>query len=233
MGKLRHIFLAMVLVQSAAAQSAENFDTKSLAPRAPAEKQDKAVKTAPKEAGPVSTTPSRFVGSTEKEAYLASMTAMFLIGSRERDPFGQPQDPDAKPIIKASAPQAVKRVAQIQATPFSDIVGMLVVTTIMPGEKRFLIGTRSVREGEQLPLTLRGRPIRVQVMSVTSREIGFKNLDSGETATRKLDMLPPGMTPGHDGINAPGMTPDRPNAPIELDAGNPVPEPFPKPPIDQ
>ena len=233
MGKLRYILLAMVLVQAAAAQSAENFGTKNLTSRAPTEKPDKGGKTAPKEVGPVSITPSRFVGSTEKETYLASMSAMFLIGSRERDPFGQSQDPDAKPIVKASGPKPRARTPQVQATPFSDIVRMIVVTTIMPKEKRFLIGTRSVKEGDQLPLLLRGRPIRVQVTSVSSREIGFTNLDSGEIASRKLDMLPPGMKAGHDGINAPGMTPDRPNAPIELDAGDPALETLPKPTIDQ
>lgn len=212
------ILVMALLAPSASAQSAANFDTKTLTSEASAPKETKAAKTVAKEAGPVSATPSRQVGPSELESYLESLSSAFLMRGRATDPFGQLQDPDAKPIIKAPVAGAVKRAAPIQATPFADIVGMIVVTTIMPGEKRFLIGTRSVKQGDQLPLSFRGRPIRVQVTEVTSRQIGFRNLDSGETASRKLDMLPVGMTPGNHGITAPGMVPDRPNAPIELEA---------------
>ena len=95
----------------------------------------------------------------------------------------------------------------------------------MPGEKRFLVGTRSIKQGDQIPLSFRGKQIRVQVTEVTSQQIAFKNLDNGETASRKLDMLPVGMTPGNRGISAPGMTLDRPNAPIELETADPDPVP--------
>ena len=215
------LLLGIFLTVSAFAQSAANFNTKTHTPDASAAKETKTTKPAAKEAGPVTSTPSRQVGTTELEPYLESLSSVFLMRGRATDPFGQHQDPDAKPIIKAPVAGSVKRAAPIQATPFSDIVGMIVVTTIMPGEKRFLIGTRSVKQGDQLPLSFRGRPIRVQVTEVTSRQIGFRNLDSGETASRKLDMLPVGMTPGNHGITAPGMVPDRPNAPIELEAVSP------------
>ena len=216
------LLYGIFLTASAFAQSAANFNTKTLTPDASTPKKTKAAKPAAKEAGPVSATPSRQVGTTELEPYLESLSSVFLMRGRTTDPFGQLQDPDAKPIIKAPVAGAVKRAAPIQATPFADIVGMIVVTTIMPGEKRFLIGNRSVRQGDQLPLSFRGRPIRVQVTEVTSRQIGFRNLDSGETASRKLDLLPVGMTPGNHGITAPGMVADRPNAPIELEASDPT-----------
>ncbi len=177
----------------------------------------------PKEAGPASATPSRFVGTSELNAYVESLNSIFLIRSRVRDPFGQAQDPDAKPVIKAPVAQKAHHIAPVLAIQFSEIVQKIVVTTIMPGERRFLVGTRSVKQGDQLPLSFRGKQIRVEVTDVTSRQIEFRNLDTGEIASRKLDMLPIGMTPGHHGITAPGMTPDRPNAPIELEAGNPVP----------
>ena len=93
----------------------------------------------------------------------------------------------------------------------------------MPGEKRFLVGTRSFRQGEQIPLSFRGKQIPVRITEVNSQQISFKNLESGEIASRKLDMLPVGMTPGNRGITAPGMTLDRPNAPIELETGDPAP----------
>lgn len=216
------LLFGFLLAPSALAQSAANFNTKALIPPAADPKETKAANSGTKEAPLVNTLPSRQVGTDELVPYVESLSSVFLMRGRAADPFGQLQDPDAKPIIKAPVAGAVKRAAPIQATPFSDIVGMIVVTTIMPGEKRFLIGTRSIKQGDQIPLSFRGRPIRVQVTEVTSRQIGFRNLDSGETASRKLDMLPPGMTPGNSGITAPGMVPDRPNAPIELEAPDPT-----------
>ncbi len=223
MGKLTHIFFAMALSASAFAQSAANFGNKPLVPDAAAPKPGEKAVAVVKEAGPVSTTPSRYVGPAELEGHLASLAAVFLIKGRATDPFGQPQDPEAKPVIKVATIKAMHHAAPILATPFADIIQMLVVSTIMPGEKRFLIGTRSIKQGDQLPLTFRGKQIRVQVIEVTSRQIAFQNLDTGETANRKLDMLPDGMTAGNHGITAPGMVLDRPNAPIELEAANPAP----------
>ena len=79
---------------------------------------------------------------------------------RTLDPFGMPQDPDAKPIVKAPVPE------QSSASPRSgDALSgdhrKIVVTTIMPGEKRFLVGTRSIKQGEHIPLIFRGKQIRV------------------------------------------------------------------------
>ena len=172
----------------------------------------------PKEAAPAVNTPSRLIRPESIDAYVAAVTASFSIQSRETDPFGLPQDPNAKPVIQSPVATATHRAPQLQATPFADIVRLIVVNTIMPGEKRFLVGTRSITQGQQIPLTFRSKQIRVQVTEVTSQQITFRNLDTGETATRKLDILPPGMTPGSHGITAPGMVLDRPNAPIELEA---------------
>lgn len=213
------LLCGIIVTASAFAQSATNFNTKTSPPDTSSPKETKPAK----EAHLVGTQPSRQVGPAELRSYVDSIASEFLIRKRSTDPFGQLQDADAKPIAKATTPGGVKRSSPIQATPFADIVKMIVVTTIMPGEKRFLIGTRSVKQGDQLPLTFRGRPIRVQVTEVTSRQIGFRNLDSGEIVSRKLDLLPPGMTPGNKGITAPGMVPDRPNAPIELEAATTTP----------
>lgn len=217
------LVLCGLMVSSAHAQSAANFDTKTLTPDTPDAKEDAATPAVSKDVGPVSITPSRRVGVAELEPYLESMSSIFLSRNRVFDPFGQPQDPDAKPVIKASVASAVKRAAPVQITPFADIVQLIVVTTIMPGEKRFLVGTRSIKQGDRIPLSFRGKQLQVQITEVTSRQIGFKNLENGDIATRKLDMLPIGMTPGHHGITAPGMTLDRPNAPIELEPGGSLP----------
>ncbi len=217
------MMLQICATSSTSAQAAANFDPKTLSPEAPVAKEEKPAKPLVTEVAPIITTPSRQVGPNELEAYLSSLSSVFVSRGRTLDPFGMPQDPDAKPVVKAPVPGAIKRPTQIQATPFPEIVQKIVVTTIMPGEKRFLVGTRSFKQGEQMPLSFRGKLIPVQITEVTSQQISFKNLESGEMASRKLDMLPVGMTPGSRGISAPGMTADRPNAPIELESSETAP----------
>jgi hypothetical protein len=211
---------AVLLTTSIYSHNATAQSAKSPKTSAPSPTAAKATATeAAKEAEPIDIpTPSRLVGPGELNAYVASLSSIFSMKSRDNDPFGQAQDSDAKPIIKTVA-TANRRVPQLQATPFSDIVRMIVVTTIMPKEKRFLVGTRSIGQGDRFPLTFRGKLIHIEVTEVSSREIAFRDLDSGETATRELDMLPAGMTPGNRGITARGMVPDRPDAPLELDVG--------------
>lgn len=209
--------LGLVLSGSAHAQSATNFDTKVLAPKAKTPKKDKAAAPSPNETGPASTTPSRFVGEADLDAYVESFSAVLAMKDRATDPFGQFQDPDAKPIIKASVAKKTTRVQSIQATPFADIIRLIKVNTIMPGEKRFLVETRSFKQGGRIPLSFRGKPISVGIISVSSRQIDLRNLETGETGSIKMDLLPVGMTPGTRGISAPGMVPDSPDAPINLD----------------
>ena len=176
---------------------------------------------APTASDPVLMTPSRRVSPEAMPGYIQMISAVLSIRGRDTDPFGQLQDPNAKPIVKPTI-AATKRIAPIQATPFSDIVRLIKVTTIMPGERRFLIGNRSLKEGDRIPLAFRGKNIPVVVASVSSNRIQFRNLENNETAELSLRMMPPGMKPGNDGINAPGMIPDNPNAPIDLD-GNSLP----------
>lgn len=138
--------------------------------------------------------------------------------TRTTDPFGQLQDPDAKPIVKPTIAKTTRRAAPTQITPFAEIIRRIQVTTIMPGERRFLIGTRSFKQGDRFPMNFRGRSINVEISMVNSREIEFRSLDNGEKASLKLTLLPPGMTPGSEGISAPGMVPDRPNAPLDIES---------------
>ncbi len=207
------------MLSHASAQSASNFDTAPITPKVESPKKEKTSTQPRSGAGPVSTTPSRFVGGTELDAYVLSVASVFTIKDRVTDPFGQVQDPDAKPIIKPTLAKNPRRVTQMQATPFSDIIRLIKVTTIMPMEKRFLIGTRSIRQGQRFPLNFRSKNINVEVVSVSSRKIMFRNLENGETASLDLNLLPVGMTPGTGGITAPGMMPDAPNAPLQLEGG--------------
>jgi hypothetical protein len=215
----------LIFCATATAQSATSFNTKVLTPKAKTTKKEKSATAATPEAGPVSTTPSRFVAEADRAAYVESLAAIFSMKGRATDPFGQLQDPDAKPIVKPSATKKSTRVAQVQATPFSEIIRLIQVTTIMPGEKRFLVGNRSIKQGEHIAFKFRGRNINVEIASVNSRQIEFRNLDTGETNSIKLNLLPVGMTPGNGNIVAPGMMPNIPNAPIDLDTGTPTEEP--------
>lgn len=203
--------LACLLVILAAhplgAQSASSMKSNAAAAKAAA---------APAATDPFIMTPSRRVTPEDLTKYVQTIGLALSIRGRETDPFGQLQDPDAKPIIKPTI-ASPKRVAPMQATPFSDIVSLIRVTTIMPGERSFLIGNRSVKQGDRIPLAFRGKSISVEVESVSSNRIRFRKLDNNETADLTLNMLPPGMKPGQDGIRAPGMVPDNPNAPIDLD----------------
>jgi len=213
----RGLWIASFLVISSLnthAQAVGNFDGEAIAPAVPAKKEEKEK---PKvESGPVNTSPSRYVG-TDLEAYIASFAAIFPMSQRETDPFGRLQDPDAKPIIKPVITKTEQRVPDA-ITPFADIINRIEVTTIMPGEKRFLVGNRSISENDEIPLNFRGRQIKVLVAEVSSQKIVFKNTESGETGVRQLNLLPVGMSPGNKQIMAPGMVPLDSNAPLNLDA---------------
>jgi hypothetical protein len=215
--------LALAFSVPASAQSATNFDTRKISPKAAPQKAPAAKKenAAPaNEAAKVNIVPSRYVGESDLEAYVASLSSVFSMKTRATDPFGQLQDPDAKPIVKPTMAKTTKRVTSVQVTPFSEIIRLIQVTTIMPGERGFLIGTRSFKQGDSFPINFRGRSIKVEVCSVSSRQIDFRNVESGETASIKLNLLPAGMTPGTTGkITAPGMVADHPNSPLEIESG--------------
>ncbi len=207
---------------SVSAQSASNFAPRKVEP-SPAARRAAAAATAPAPAPqpagttPVEIGPSRYVGESDLAAYVATIASAFSINSRETDPFGQFQDPEAKPVIKTPVASPSRRATPTFTTPFSDIVRLIQVTTIMPGEQKFLIGTRSFRLGDRFPIAFRGRNTNVEITSVSSRKIGFRNVDSDETATLELKLLPVGMTPGNGKITAPGMVLDRPDSPLELE----------------
>ena len=218
---LFHVTLGIVLTSSVLGQSASNFDAKTVAPKATTNKTAKAPApaTAPaaKEAGPVSATPSRYVGETDLDSYVESLAAIFSMRGRATDPFGQYQDPDAKPVIKTTVAKKQGRPTQIQLAPLSEIVQKIRVTTIIPRDRKFLVGNREFKLGGILPVTFRTKTIKLEIVSVTSHLIEFRNLENGETAPLKIEILPIGMSPGTRGITAPGMTPDNQNAPLELD----------------
>lgn len=212
-----HGFVAILffLPASLPAQSAANF--KAPAPKKPSLEQ--AATTTVKDSKPSDIPPSRHVSPEKLPEHIQALSSIFTIRKRATDPFGQYQDPNAKPAVKTTVAK-IKRFAPAQATPFSDIVRLIKVTTVMPSEKRFLIGTRTIKQGDRIPLSFRGKNIQVEVAAVSSSVIEFRNLENGERASVRLNLLPVGMTPGNNGITAPGMVADRPDAPIDLDSNS-------------
>jgi len=145
-------------------------------------------------APPFPTKPSRYAGE-RVDAFVAEMTQILAMRTRTLGPFGELQDPDAKPPAPISE-QITGRKSAEPAVSLSEIIELIEITTIMPGEKRFLIGSRSVAQGEELPVTFKGKKQKIKVTQISSDQIIFQNLSTGETAIRKLNMLPPGMTRG-------------------------------------
>lgn len=205
MGKLTVILLCVINVGPLAAKSPPAAPAKPTNPANPA--------AAPGLSAPP---PSRYAGA-DIEAYVANLTAQFEIRNRATDVFGQLQDPNAKPIVKPTvARNPVRRFTAEPPKPLSSIVAQIEVTTVMPKAKRFLVGNRSIAQGDKLTLSHRGKQIQTQIMEVSSRQIVFKELETGEVAVRQLEILPQGMTPGTRGITAPGMTPADSKAPLEV-----------------
>lgn len=210
---LAFCLISALLAMPANAQSATNFK------KQPAKTTKAEVTTPAPNAKPAEILPSRYITTEELPSHVKALSEILTIRKRVTDPFGQYQDPDAKPIIKPTVAK-LKRPSQVQATPFTDIVRLIKVTTVMPADKSFLVGTRTIKQGDLIPLSFRGKQIKVEVAAVNSSTIDFRNIESGEQASVRLNMLPVGMTPGNNGITAPGMVPDRPDAPIDLDAGS-------------
>ncbi|MDX1679221.1 MAG: hypothetical protein R3242_00700 [Akkermansiaceae bacterium] len=164
-------------------------------------------------------TPSRYVSGEELDAYLEQVKDMLNMKGRATDPFGQVQNPEAKPR-KVRTPTLTKRTpSNYRPTAFSDIIDRIEVNTIMPAENRFLIGTRSFELGDRFPIGYRGRKIEVEVIGISSNKIDFKKVEDGEVASLKLKLLPAGMSSGTGGgLSVHGMESNNDNATLQLDA---------------
>jgi hypothetical protein len=215
------ILMSFAVVPHLRAQSADIFKAKTNGSGADGS-ADSATEVAPE---PVDDTPSRFAGRDLK-AYTASRAAVFSMRNRVTDPFGFHQDPDVKPIVKkATANSPAKRQAALPPTPLSEIVELIRVTTIMPGERKFLVGMRSFSESDEFSLIFQGKKMNMKVVEVSAQNIIFRNLENGETASLKTKMLPPGMAAGGDGLRPPGMISPLDDIPLELGSGT-SPEPM-------
>jgi len=165
--------------------------------------------------------PSRYVGNDVK-TYVEALANELAMHERASDPFGQLQDPNAKPVAKPTVAKTLRRPTAEPTASLTDIIARIEITTIMPKDKRFLVGSRSIGQGDKLPLNFRNKQIHTQVTEVSSRKIVFRNLDTGELGIRQLNVLPPGVTPGTRNITAPGMVQFSPNSALEIDSAPPL-----------
>lgn len=164
---------------------------------------------------PITPQASRYAGQ-EPSSYISSLSPLFSIAKRVTDPFCQPQDPNAKPRIIPNSNKPQRRTTTEPAKQLTHIVAQIPITTIMPREKRFLVGSRSISEGENLTLNHQNKLIHAKVTEVTSAKIVFTNTETGEQAVRTLSLLPAGMSPGQNQITPAGMLRDQSNAPLEV-----------------
>ena len=199
MGKLTFILLWLIPTLAAAAQP----------PAAP--------NNTPAPATPdAATTPSRYAGA-DPTSYSAALSKRMAILSRARDPFGQPQDPDAKPVVRPTLAKTTRRSFKAEPpAPLSEIVSQIKVTTVMPKARRFLVHDRALGVGDKIPINYRNKQILTQITEVSAARIVFQNTETDEIGILKLDMLPSGMTKGTASITAPGMSPTDPGAPLEV-----------------
>ncbi|MGJ8645166.1 MAG: hypothetical protein ACSHX9_17320 [Luteolibacter sp.] len=167
------------------------------------------------EAGPVDAQPSRFAGE-DTEPYIRARAAIFSMRNRVTDPFGLNQDPNVKPVVRNIVSNKPRRQAALPPTPLSEIVKQIPVTTIMPSEKKFLVGVRTFSENDEFPLVYRGKTLQVRIVEVSAKQIIFKNIASGEVGLLQTNVLPPGMIAGGGNSRPAGMISSDEDAPLDL-----------------
>lgn len=165
--------------------------------------------------------PSRFINEETIEAQMALIIPSLSMAHREFDPFGQNQDPDAKPVAPIEPVRPGPGPVQRKSIAFSDIINRIRVNAIMPDKGQFLVGARVFRKGDRFPIKFRNKNTIVEVKSVTARQIDFTNTETGEIASVTLNLMPAGMETNSDGtINAPGLQKDNKDAPLDIDNSN-------------
>jgi hypothetical protein len=123
----------------------------------------------------------------------------------------------ASEVAPTAADTSQPVVQTVPKLPFADIINSIRVTAIMPAEKRFLVGSRVIREGDTLPLAIQNETVTVRVLAVRSTEILFENTEDKTTATLRAGFMPSGMSRSGAGDSVPGMQPTSPNAPLPID----------------
>ncbi len=167
---------------------------------------------------------SRFI-TGEVAAHIADLKRRLAINRQELGPFGLYQVPGKTPIV--SGPLRKK----LQKTPFSDYINQIQISVINAREKEFLVGARIFRLGQVFPIVRGNDRISVRVESVSASRVTFKNLQSGDIAVRKLNVLPDGVIANSGALKVRGVTETSPGQaqPLHLDFTSPPPPKFTSP----
>lgn len=185
----------------------------------PRERAEKAAPDSP-EAAQLVQLPSRELDQRSDE-FVALLRGRLAMQSREIDPFARHQDPDYRPPTPEPDRATPERgsAPATPITPFSDIIAGIRVTTVNASRRMFMVGDRSFRVGDRIPLDIgRAQPLPVQVVAVSNRSITFRNGESNETADLPLGIMPDGLEPSRR-IEVPGIVPKGTTAPLSV---NPV-----------
>lgn len=212
MGKLTHFAPLAVLGCLALASPLPAATPSAAAPPAPT--------TEPSKIGP-----SRYAGDDLK-AYVESLAKQFSSGTRATDPFGQPQDPEAKLVAKPTTTDKItRRVAPVAPTALSEIVSQIPITMVKPKAKGFSVEGREFHVGDKLPINFRNIQIQTEIVEVSASRVVFRNVQTKEVGIHTFARLPEGITRGGNktSVVPPGMTPANGNAPLEIDAPPPSP----------
>ena len=169
--------------------------------------------------GESGSSPARFLAEDLQDR-IASMKKRLSIASSERGPFGLYQNPGRTPVISHVAKETRK-------TPFSEFINGIQISVINSREKEFLVGARMFRLGQVFPIIRGGERLSVRVEAVESSKVTFRNLQTGEIALLRLDILPNGITASAGQFLVQGVTPrTRGEAePLRLESNPSLPTP--------
>ena len=130
-------------------------------------------------------TSSRLLIGDEKMEWVDKMCNQMTILKRATGPFGLTQDPNAV-VVKP-------REKKVEKGAFLEAIGAIKINTVMPSDRTFVSNSREFKVGDQFPIIKHQRQFDIEVISVSSKGIVFKNRATGEQVRKKLDTLPSGM----------------------------------------
>ena len=129
--------------------------------------------------------------------FIEEKISVFSINHRSVDPFGKPQDPHKKAVVKPKAgPKKTstsisKKQQQILIEEEINKLGKKL--NIMG--RRAIIGTKTYSRGDKINVSVKGKVFPLKFNSITSSKITF--LDLSDTSIISLDMNNRSVIPRH------------------------------------
>lgn len=116
-----------------------------------------------------------------QEDFLRAMKEKLTINARAVGPFGLPQ---TRPESGCTLPPCPPR------TPLSRLLSGLTINGIDGKNRMVVMGAREFGEGQVLHLKSSEGLRRIEIIEIRSDSIRFQDCDSGQSATRTLDLDP-------------------------------------------